>query len=550
MATRIKAPLVFGIVTLLVMLPLLAPGHLFTLDMAFTPRLPMPELTSSSYLFKLLLHVFSIFLPAGGVEKLLYITILMLSGIGLFQLVRYLSPRKQEMADEWGLYVGSVLYMINPFTYSRFMTGQYSVLLGYSLLPFFLRALLIFLDEPDRKNTIRLGMLMLLISIVSIHTLGLVAVLALTAIGLRVWKRREEKPYIQMVLKRLALCVIAVVIASSYWLVPFLSGNSTAAQSIQRFTVADQTAFQTTGTNPIMRLGNVIRLQGFWAEGTSMYELPQNRMPAWGLITIIIWVVAFAGARRLRRQGQRDIVTILLVGAAIAAVCATIGIADAVIRAIPLLAGYREPHKFVALIALMFAVFVAFGVPQVTAWVRKRAGETISLVCLCALLTLPIIWTSIMFLGFGGQLHARHYPDSWTEINTKLNDDHDDFKVLFLPWHLYMHFGFADKTILNPAPEYFDKPTLISDDPELQGASRTGSDPLVEKLSTEILPRAPGRTDLGQILARENIKYVMVAQESEKADFTYLDSQPDLKLIRRSESLLLYENEAWHAARF
>ena len=50
-----------------------------------------------------------------------------------------------------------IFYMINPFTYDRLMAGQYNVLFGYALLPWFAGALLKFLREPDWKKSFALS---------------------------------------------------------------------------------------------------------------------------------------------------------------------------------------------------------------------------------------------------------------------------------------------------------------------------------------------------------------------------------------------------------
>ena len=63
--------LVYVFLALAVMLPLLLPGFILTLDMSFTPELRMPEHMSSSYLFHTALHYLNFVLPADVIQKLL-----------------------------------------------------------------------------------------------------------------------------------------------------------------------------------------------------------------------------------------------------------------------------------------------------------------------------------------------------------------------------------------------------------------------------------------------------------------------------------------------
>ena len=138
--------LVYCLLALAVMLPLLLPGFILTLDMSFTPELRMPEYMSSSYLFHTALHYLNVILPADIIQKILLFSILLLSGLGMHFLVRHIQDAKDKGGEFalWGAHVAGAVYMINPFTYSRFMTGQYAVLLGYALLPFFVLSLLRF----------------------------------------------------------------------------------------------------------------------------------------------------------------------------------------------------------------------------------------------------------------------------------------------------------------------------------------------------------------------------------------------------------------------
>ncbi len=146
---------VYGAVVLLVLGPLLLPGYVLTLDMVFTPVLRMPDQVSSSYLFRALLHLLDIVLPADLVQKVMLFAILLLTGLGMHRLMESLPARKPaDAVPPLALYFAGLLYTINPFTYDRLLAGQYNVLFGYALLPWFVRALLKFVARPGRKNAL------------------------------------------------------------------------------------------------------------------------------------------------------------------------------------------------------------------------------------------------------------------------------------------------------------------------------------------------------------------------------------------------------------
>lgn len=525
---------IYSAVTLVVLLPLLGPGFILTQDMIFTPTFPMPEGVVSDYPFNASLHFLSLLVQSDILQKLILISILLLSGIGMHRLVKTLNPAQK--GGNWGIYVASIFFMINPFTYSRFMAGQYAVLLGYALLPWFARLLIEFGRLPSLKTALKLGGLATVIGIVSIHTIGELVLLTTAAIMVALWRHRQHlKTYLRYGLIAAALFLLA----SSYWLVPLAIGKGQTAQVIGQFTSADTTVFATNGQNPLAKLGNIARLQGFWAEERGLYLLPQDRMVLWGLMAFVVIGLVIWGAVVLWRK--RPVLLVLFTASGLVAALLAAGAMEPLARHIPLFAGYREPHKLVGLVALVYGVLLAFGIQAALARSRRRS-ETSYGIAAVLLLMLPFVFTRTMLWGFDGQLTPRHYPPDWFSINQRLEQDDSNFAVLFLPWHQYMSFQFAGRIIANPAPAFFSKPTIVSADPELGGAVGSRSTPQQEALQ-HIL--SANRQNFAKQLAAQNIKYIILAKELDYRKYAYLDSQPGLKPTSDYRTATLYQNQAW-----
>ncbi len=532
---------VFGSLTLIIMLPLLLPGYILTLDMVFTPRLRLPTNIGSSYLFHAGLWLLNFIFPSQVLQKIMLAAILLLSGLGAYWLMRHLqAKRRAGEYDTWSAYLAGTVYMINPFTYSRFMAGQYAVLLGYALLPFFIRASLQFFALPGRRIALVVTAWVIAISIVSIHTLGLVAIILLAQLACTFWRQRNAQKAIRPLIKYCLLGAVLFIVASSYWLVPLALGSSSQARAIAGFTSSDHQAFTTTGGSTAKRFANVLQLRGFWAEGHNLYILPQNRLPLWPLVMISIWVLVGIGAVALWRDGHQDIVVVLAASAGCAALLAATA-AGAGLAHLPLLSGYREPQKFVGLIALAFAIFAGWGAAAMLGWSQKRRSQTLFSLLFVGLLLLPLLYTPTMFWGFAGQLRPRQYPSDWFAINNQLNTDTSSGSVLFLPWHLYMSYDFAGRIIASPAPDFFDKPTIASNELELLGAAPTAPDTQKSLLASTVLPQAPSRTDLARQLQRQHIKYVLLAKEYDFRTYDYLHKQAALQLVQETSHLKLYE---------
>ncbi len=525
----------YFLITLAVMLPLLRPGFILTLDMVFGPNLRMPDASTNTYPFYAVLHTLQLILPSDIIQKCLLLTILPLAAVGMHRLFEHIRPSQGER--QWGVYIAGILFAVNPFTYSRFMAGQYLVLLGYALLPWFIRLLLRFVRRPGRTAALKLAGLAILVGAVSIHTLGLLAIATLCLLCVSFWPRRtHSEPSTAASRKNLlrwgGLAIGLFVVASSYWLVPMALGKSSETATIEQFDSAHSQAFATEGSNVLYKIGNVLRLQGFWAERHGLYALPQDQLPGWGTVRLLVWLLVGLGAAALWRTSRA--IAGALFAAGIIGLLLSIGLGQPLLTAI----GYREPHKFAGLVALVFALCAGCGMD----WLVQATGKWRSAAAATALVAV-LLFTPTMYLGFAGQLTPRHYPKDWALLNQRLNRDTSNFNVLFLPWHQYMSFGFSERIIANPAQQFFDKPVLISNDPELDNIQPPTNDPRITVIN-QALANAPKRHHLSRDLNTQHVRYVILAKEYDYRKYHYLDDQPELVPIWETANLKLYRNDA------
>jgi hypothetical protein len=211
-------------------------------------------------------------------------------------------------------------------------------------------------------------------------------------------------------------------------------------------------------------------------------------------------------------------------------------------RHVPLFAGYRESQKFAALIALSFALFIGLGFSRLLAAFRSTYYKAI---VLAGSLAVWLAFTPIMFSGFDGQLVPRQYPSDWYAMNTYLQQDKSDYKVLFLPWHLYMRFQFAGRVIASPADNFFAADVVTSDNPELAGVEPAipNADKVI--LTKRILPNGSANPNLATELANLKFKYILLAKDADYRDYRYIDGKSGLQLVKTSQSLNLYRNKEY-----
>ncbi len=536
-----KPTAIFTGVALAILLPLLGPGYIFSLDMVFPPIITIPTEITNTYVFYSFLHVLNIVLPSWFIQKVVLFAVFFGAGIGAYRLSRDTQGLYKTQGWITAYYFAGLLYAINPFTYTRLMAGQYEVLLGYALLPFLLRTALLFFDHPTIHKTIRLGLWLLAISIVSIHTFGIaLIILALTA-GVFCWRHRRRITLLKRGAAYLAAAGAGIAILSSYWVLPLVQGQGKVALTISDFNVSDQVAFQTV-PGELGLPWNVLAMQGFWGDTHSLYALPQDAYGWWWLPLILaVCIISIGIGWSWRRQRLLAAVfsSILVVG-----VVLSTGTADTLFAPInswftnhiALFKGYREPQKFVMLIVLAYVYFGSAGMLWITRWLSRHKLQHYALVGLLV----PIAVTPLLFWGANGQLQSRQYPSDWYALNNYLRQNTpQSSKTLFLPWHLYMPYGFSERVIASPAPKFFGSSILSSNDPEIKDATGYATTPDVSAV-TSVLADAITSPQFVSRLRALSVRYIIVAKDFDYRTYDYLQAKPGITLVTDSTNYKLY----------
>lgn len=531
----------YSFLALLVMLPLLKPGFIFTLDFIFSPKIRLPLEITNSYVLTLVLHFLSLILTSQGVEKLLFFVILISAGVGAYRLV--------DIEQEWPKYFAGLLYMFNPFVYSHFMFGQLLVLLAYALLPFLVKALMYWLDKPSYRSAVKPLILLVIISIISLNGVYFGFLLAAVLLCLKIFQKRADKAYLIRLIKSSLFIGVSFIVLSSYWLFPMTAGKTATAQLVSGFDSKDLAAFQTVADSRFGLILNVAALYGFWGDNQHRYLLPKNIVPGWYIFAAILITLSLIGAvvviKKKNWLGLGLIIAGLfgLVLGLGPAAGLTAGIYEWSLEHLPFFNGFREPQKFIALLALAYCYLAAYGTVTICQWIAKLKSlpRFILDILPSVFLILPIIYTPTMLWGFANQLRAADYPADWYALNQKLHQDKTNFKILFLPWHQYMSFNFAGRIIATPAQIFFDKPVVQGDNIEIGAIYTQVKNPISTEIE-KILGASRQLDGMGERLKKLDIKYVILAKDADWTSYDFLSRQTDLQLTQDSQSLRVYSN--------
>jgi len=541
--------LVYGLLSLAILGPLLLPGNIFTLDMPFAPSDDLPSmfyglheslLVPGGAPFYFLMHQADKVVPLWLLQKMLAFLLLFLAGLGAHKLLS---------SKGAGAYFAGLLYMINPFTYIRFITGQWGVLFAYAITPFAIGAFIELLQNGGRKNIIKVALLSTLVGMVQVHGYFLLFLASFVIFLAKVIRERKQPAKIIKVSKSVGISAGLFCALNLYWLVPVWSG---AGSFISQLGQADLLLFAPRPTSSLSIMFDIASMYGFWRGG---YIYPTDILPFWWILfTFILFLTVFGFLGKCRDEGRGWITMSFAIVWVISLILAigeasplTRPLFERVCEYVPLFQGFRDSQKFVALLCLTYAYLGGLGVNEFVQEQRQAGRKLVRIgttaVVIAALLT-PLAYSFTMF-GFHGQLKPSEYPKEWYEINEYLNQDKDDYNLFFLPWHQYMDYSWVanrDKRIVNQARQFFDKPVIQGDNIEMPSIYSQSTNP-VSKYVEFLLSKGNAIDNLGELLAPLSVKYVILVHETDYESYDFLYRQEDLRVVLEKPGITLFKNE-------
>jgi len=351
------------------------------------------------------------------------------------------------------------------------------------------------------------------------------------------------------VIKMLLLSGILFILLNSYWIMPVLTAKNTIVDNIGD---KDFEVFAPK-TEGITGWFEIAAMYGFWREG---YLYTKDFLPGWQILYLLILSLTILGFISYYKHQE--------IGIYIRAF-AVIGIAGFILASgvngpfgdivgwlfdNTILKGFRDSHKFAAMMVLAYSVLGGLGLNKTKSvydnkYNYKKIVKFSLLAAVIIASVTPLIYSFTFFNGFAGQIKPADYPSDWYEINNFLNEDKQDFKILFFPWHQYMNFGWVNNTnkrIANPAGSFFDKEVISGTNAEIGKIYREVNTPEQAYIDS-LLDKRDSITNFGKLISILNIKYVILTKESDYKKYFFLFSQTDLELAKETKTLYVFKNK-------
>ncbi len=438
------------LLAILVLAPTVPAGFVLLRDMVFTPRQPftpaafglgsaLPRAVPIDAVMAALTSV----LPGMLLQKVALLATLVLAGLGAARLV----PTQHGLTR----CAAASIYVWNAYVAERLLLGHWSLLIGYATLPWLLRAAL-----SMRAGGWRAAPKVVLLLGVCALTAGGAVLSALVAVPVLAWPGSAAPRR-----NRSAVGLAAILLNAPWWLPGLLASGASASGA------AGVDAFAARAELPIGTLGSLVGLGGVW----NAQAVPGSRalFPA-TIVAVLLPVMAVYGWRRLRAEWGP--------ASSGGAVAAGLGLLLAWTGSVPVLAAglrwavthvpgaglLRDGQRLVAPLALLLAVAAPLGFERLADRLADPAARSAALVVpvLLPLLVLPdLAWGAL------GQLQPVAYPDDWQRVRATLAASPPgpgSGDVVALPWQAFRQFGWnAGRTMLDPAPRYLDRTTVVDD---------------------------------------------------------------------------------------
>jgi hypothetical protein len=494
--------------TLLVLGPALGRGIVLAYDMPWSPDarlgpfaigvgVPAPRAVPGDAVTVVLGSLIG---PAAA-QKAVLCGVLVLLGCGCSRLLAEVHPSVAAA----GRVAAGLAAVWSAFVAERLIVGQWTVLLGYAVLPWLLVAVVRARHRGDGAGSVALW-----IALAGCGGANTLAVAGLAVLGLVIPPVRAR------------VLVVACVVwfgSAAVWAIPALDAAVVARGGVEEF--------RPSADMPLGVIAALLTGGGNWNPASH----PMSRAVPVVAIATLAWclVAATAALRRLARRDSAPIVVVAVVGLAIP-VFAVVGgrLWSTLVLELPGGGVFRDAQKFVA--GWMLVVALGTGVVADHLWrhrhvLAKPAGVTWML--------LPVAVLPALAWGIGGRLVPTTVPTDYRVAASALSAEPPGL-VGVLPWGQYRRYAWnGSRVSLTLLPRLVDQQTLYDDSLPLRAGPVPGEDPRAARVTAAI---ASG-VDPVVALRAEGVRYVALEARTGLGD----GRVPSGRVISAGSSLTVVE---------
>jgi hypothetical protein len=368
-------------------------------------------------------------------QYLVFSAILLLSALAMYFLAIELFRNKKEKYRYIALIV-ALFYILNPYTMNSIWHRFTTSMLGLPLIPLVFFITVKFFKKPSFRYAFLFAIVTLLFSVNAINP-GYFIPLFLPAVSYAIFEIIRTKNFRQC--KYLGIGGLLVIGLNFWWIFPlfFNSQIEVARAGILDYFETLKAISQWTPLHYILRL----------IDGATIHWYGVDYHPGW--IEFLIPISAMVAVLFNKRNKNVIFLSFLLIiGLFLSKGLQSPGgnIFALMSSHIPFFEAFRSPfEKFGLIIAFSYSFLVPLGLLEVQRLIKKRfvsIGITAVILILLFGVSVWPMWTGDVFSFWQGAIPEDvkdvpttkvKIPDYWKEVADYINQDKNDYRVVFLP---------------------------------------------------------------------------------------------------------------------
>lgn len=513
--------------------PFLNHGMFFALDAVWPEKLHMVPWSNLLAYFYNPIALLNTVLPMEILTRIIY--------LGLFAFLLFGSLRNAPFEKSISKLYFALVITFNPYVFSRFIAGHYSILWGYAL---FSQLILTTFTKESSKKYLWISLWLILLRVISIHFLFLGILYMLLYLLVHLF-------FVKGFIKRQVLPILIGFGMVGLMSLPVVL-HTPSVEIFQTFGAADLDIFYTVSDPQYGLLGNVLGLHGFWFEQAEHITL-KSFIPIWPLITALFVFLSLLGIGLFAKVSEKTaqikgvIFFVFCVFSLFLIIAPSVPLLKPIITSlyenIHVFYILREPQKAVGVLIFLYAFFGAY-------FLSKKSLQPMIVASIGVLLMLQIFG---FFQGFYTHVRMTSYPQSWQQAKVFLQKQPNHGTILILPWHTYMPFHFAyDKKIYNGFGKYIEKENVITaDNFEVHGLYSQSTDEKQKHIDGLLKMTLTKKNSFDQPVEMipnwsEGLKAIHVSQivllkEADYQKYNFINTQPNIKKIYENNGVIIYQ---------
>ena len=557
--------IIISIIVFLVVLPLLKPWYIFSLDQILNINWWIPKIWDNIFWVSFLSSVFSfVWIPVWVLEKIIILLTFILPIWWGYLILK-------DKKNIYSLLFACVLLIFNPFLYWRFIDWQINIYLSFAFYPLFFYFLREFFFKSNFKNIFFTSILTLILCLTSLH--NAIFLFFIVLIFCIFYFKKVSVLNISKI-------VFSIFLINLLWFLPFIFSKSweksDLARQISHFWDEHRNVFSTDSWNLSLYF-NTLSMNWYWWEREKRFVSVPDGNKAWFVIFLVIFFLGIywiwsKGKEKKLNAFDYSLITLFFISYIFALWTSNWNIFsnlnNLMYNYFPMYSGMREPHKWIMFLVLIYAYFWAIWMEKIFLKVEKSGLDNFNKMLVMGFLTvLPIFYVPRTLFWFYWQVFIWDYPQEWQEIKQiykevdkiekckylKGNKTERCYNAISLPWHGYIKIDFAKKVVWGWIVQYFWKNILFWDNIEIWNIYSQST-----RLESKIIEKYfQPKWIFENWITKENlkefyeelqslwVKYIFLLKESDfkkyKEILDFSEKNKFIKTLKENSKIIFYE---------